>query len=68
MFVILFQMGPFSVKRAAGNGHNLFHSLATLLENVSFYFILSILLSTQNQCYVVTSKITNPLEVNGHLH
>jgi hypothetical protein len=40
MFVNLFQMVAFSVKRVAGDGINLFQSLAKLLENVSYYFVL----------------------------
>jgi hypothetical protein len=38
-------MGEFSVKRVAGDGNNLFRSLAILLENVSNYFVLRYLIA-----------------------
>lgn len=49
----------------ADNGKSLFRSLATLLEDVSFCFVLQISYPVQQQCYVVLSQLLRPLKFNG---
>jgi hypothetical protein len=60
-------MGEFSVKSVAGAGNSLFHSLAILLETVSYYSVSGILQSMQKKCYVVLSKIAKYVEIQRAL-